>query len=377
MGRRLLVLALVVLAAGLGLYLYQTQRTGTANARPAAGGRPVPVLVREVVRKTLPLRLPAVGRTQAAATVTLRSRVDGQLLEAAFSEGQLVHKGDLLFRIDPRPLEAVLNQAQANLGRDQAQLEKARLQLSRNQGLAPKGYVSAESLEDARAAAEALEATVRADQAAVDLARLQLGYATLHAPIDGLAGALLADPGNLVKTNDTALVTINQVEPIYLAFALPERYLTELRRLLGEGGLRVEAQPQDGGPPVVGEIGFVDNRVDPATGTIGLRATFPNTDRRLLPGQFVTLELILGGLTDALVVPSRAIQAGQKGDHVYLVRPDDTAELRAVTAGPRVGEETAILKGLAAGERVVIDGQLRLTNGARVEVKDAAEGGGG
>ena len=375
MGRRALLPVLLVLALGLGAYLYHIKPDGAAGAKPGGPGRPVPVLAVEAVGKTLPLTLPAVGQAQAAATVTVRSRVDGQLLEAAFQEGQPVRQGDLLFRIDPRPLEASLNQAQANLGRDQAQLDKARLQLTRNQGLAPKGYVSTESLEDARAAAQALEASVKADQAAVDLARLQLGYATIAAPIDGLAGARLADPGNLVKTNDTALVTINQIEPIYLAFALPERHLAQLRRLMGEGGLRVQARPQDGGPPVLGEVGFVDNKVDATTGTIGLRATFANTDRRLLPGQFVTLDLALGELTDVLVVPSRAVQAGQKGDQVYVVQPDRTVERRVVTLGPRVGEETAILSGLAAGDLVVIDGQLRLTNGSKVEVKDSAAGG--
>jgi multidrug efflux system membrane fusion protein len=373
MGRRLLLLALVALAGGLGVYVYQANKPAAANAKPAA--RPVPVLVAEVARKTLPLRLPAVGQTQAAATVTVRSRVDGQLLEAVFQEGQMVHKDDLLFRIDPRPLEAALNQAQANLGRDQAQLDKARLQLTRNQGLAPKGYVSTENLEDARAASEALEATVKADQAAVELARLQLAYASLHAPIDGLAGARLADPGNLVKTNDTALVTINQIEPIYVAFALPERHLAEVRRLLAAGTLRVEAQPQDGGPPVSGAVGFLDNKVDPTTGTIGLRATFPNTDHRLLPGQFVTLDLALGELGGTLVVPSRAVQVGQKGEQVYLVTPEGTAELRPVTLGPRVAEETAIRTGLAVGDRVVIDGQMRLTSGAKVEVRQPAAGG--
>jgi multidrug efflux system membrane fusion protein len=375
MGRRALLPVLLVLALGLGAYLYYVKLDGIASAKPIGPGRPVPVLAAEAVRKTLPLTLPAVGQTQAAATVTVRSRVDGHLLEAAFREGQPVRQGDPLFRIDPRPLEASLNQAEANLGRDQAQLDKARLQLTRNQGLAPKGYVSTESLEDARASAQALEASVKADQAAVDLARLQLGYATIASPIDGLAGARLADPGNLVKTNDTALVTINQVEPIYLAFALPERHLAEVRRLMGKGGLRVQARPQDGGPPVLGEVGFVDNKVDATTGTIGLRATFSNQDRRLLPGQFVTLDLALGELTDVLVVPSRAVQAGQKGDHLYVVGSDGNVERRVVALGPRVGDETAILSGLAAGDRVVIDGQLRLTHGAKVEVKDQAAGG--
>ena len=242
MGRRALLPVVLVMALGLGAYLYYIKLDGAASAKPSGPGRPVPVLAAEAVRKTLPLTLRAVGQTQAAATVTVRSRVDGQLLEAAFQEGQPVRQGDLLFRIDPRPLAASLNQAQANLGRDQAQLDKARLQLTRNQGLAPKGYVSTESLEDAQAAAQALEATLKADQAAVDLARLQLGYATIASPIDGLAGARLADPGNLVKTNDTTLVTINQVQPIYVAFALPERHLAEVRRLLAAGGLRVQAQ---------------------------------------------------------------------------------------------------------------------------------------
>lgn len=360
---------LLVVVAGAGGYLYQAQPRSGVAAPPAV--RPVPVQVQAVVRKTLPVRLSAVGRAQAAASVTLKSRVDGQLLEAHFKEGQLVHQGELLFRIDPRPLEAALALAQANLGRDQAQLDKARLQLRRQQGLAPKGYVSGENLEDARATAEALEATIRADQAAVELARLQLGYATLHAPITGLAGARLADPGNLVKTNETPLAVINQVEPLYLVFALPERYLPELRRRLASGMLKVEADAQDGGGPVVGEVEFLDNRIDPATGTIALRAIFANQDQRLHPGQFLRLDLLLGELTDVPVIPVQAVQAGQRGDQVYLVSPDRRAELRPVTLGPRVGDEVAVSAGLEGGEQLVIDGQARLAKGVKLDLKEA------
>jgi multidrug efflux system membrane fusion protein len=371
MGRRLLLLALVALDAGLGVYVYQANKPAAANAKLAA--RPVPVLVGGGAQDPAPA--PARGGPDPGGGHGHGPLPGGRPAPGGGLPGGPDGPQDLAFPHRPPPLEASLNQAQANLGRDQAQLDKARLQLTRNQGLAPKGYVSTENLEDARAASEALEATVKADQAAVELARLQLAYATLHAPIDGLAGARLADPGNLVKTNDTALVTINQIEPIYVAFALPERHLAEVRRLLAAGALRVEAQPQDGGPPVSGAVGFLDNKVDPTTGTIGLRATFPNTDHRLLPGQFVTLDLALGELGGTLVVPSRAVQVGQKGEQVYVVTPEGTAELRPVTLGPRVAEETAIRTGLVVGDRVVIDGQMRLTSGAKVEVRQPPAGG--
>lgn len=379
MGRRVLPLLIAcLLAAGVGGYLYLQRPAGPgpggAAKPPGAGGRPVPVRVHEVTRRTVAVRLPAVGRAQAPATVTVRSRIDGQLLEVAFQEGQWVKRGDLLFRVDPRPLEAALREAEANLARDQAQLDRARVQLRRNEQLAPKGHVSQEALEDARATAVALEASVRADAAAVERARLELGYATLRAPLSGLAGSLLAHPGDLIKTNDTALVVIHQVDPIEVAFALPERHLGALRRRLGEGPVTVTADPQDEAPPAEGRVSFLNHEVDASTGAISLRARFANPERRLLPGQFLNLEVLLSQLREALVVPARAVQMGQKGPQVYLVGSDGKAELRPVTPGPTVDGDTVIEQGLILGERVVTDGQVRLGAGSPLEIQ--APGGG-
>ena len=372
---RLLVAALAasLLLAG-GYFLIETGKA-TQKAEPAKGAsRGAPVVVANVVTHDIPVQVRTIGTVQARATVEIKSLVDGQIVEAAFHEGQAVHKGDLLFRIDPRPFEAQLRQAEANLARSKAQMQRARADLTRYEELSQRGFSSQQKYEEARAVAGAMAATIRADEAAVEMARLQLGYTAIHAPIDGRTGNLLVSVGNLVEANeDPPLVVIKEIKPIHLTFSVPEHYLSEVRKRMAEGPMNVAADiPQDGEPSIMGRVFFINNAVDPTTGTIQLKAIFENMDEKLTPGQFVDVILTLSTLADAVVVPSHAVQNGQNGNFVFVVTKDLTVEQRRVELGPEVDGRTVIEKGLAVGERVVTDGQLRLYPGARVEVKTAA-----
>ena len=284
--------------------------------------------------------------------------------------------GDLLFRIDPRPYEAALKSAQAQLARDAVQLKTARQDVERYSDLVKKDYVTQEEYDRIRTTADSLEATVRADQAAVENATVQLEYCTIRSPIDGRTGQLMVHQGNLVKENgDAPLVVINQITPIYVAFSVPEQNLAEIKKRSAAGRLEVEASlPGSGGGPLKGWLSFFDNAVDSTTGTVRLKATFPNRDRVLWPGQFVEVGLRVSTRPDALVVPTQAVQTGQQGSYVYVVRPDLSVESRPVVVGTAAGTETVVDKGLQAGETVVTDGQLRLVPGAKVEVKNAPAG---
>lgn len=363
--------AVAAAVAGAGYALAPGSPAGAQNAKSARP--PAPVVIAEASRRTVPVRLSTIGTAQARSTVSIKSRVDGQLLEAHFQEGQTVRQGDLLFRIDPRPFAAQLRQAEANLARDRAQLERVRADLKRYGELAEKGYSSRQKYEEALATANALDATIRADAAAVDFAKLQLDYTSIHSPITGRTGSLLVNPGNLVKANDTTpLVVIVETQPIYVSFALPEVHLGEIKRRMAAGKLTVEVSaPQDTAPPATGEVFFVNNAVDVATGTIGLKAVLENKDERLTPGQFVNVNVTMSTLPDAVVVPSQAIQTGQKGTFVFVVKPDSTVELRPVTTGVAVDGVTVVQEGLAAGEKVVTEGQLRLAPGVKVTPKSA------
>ncbi len=361
--------AVAAAVAGAG---YALAPGGPAGAKNAKGGRPpAPVVVAEASHRTVPVRLSTIGTAQARSTVSVKSRVDGQLLEAHFQEGQTVRKDDLLFRIDPRPFAAQLRQAEANLARDRAQLERVRADLKRYGELAEKGYSSRQKYEEALATANALDATIRADAAAIDFAKLQLDYTSIHSPITGRTGSLLVNPGNLVKANDTAaLVVIVETQPIYVSFALPEAHLSENKRRMAAGTLTVEVSvPQDTAPPPTGAVFFVNNAVDVATGTIGLKAVLENKDERLTPGQFVNVNVTMSTLRDAVVVPSQAIQTGQKGTFVFVVKPDSIAEQRPVVVGVSVDGVTVVQDGLKAGEKVVTEGQLRLAPGVKVAPK--------
>jgi multidrug efflux system membrane fusion protein len=337
------------------------------------------VTVQTAQEKTVPVQIEAVGRVQAYAVVSVESRVDALVTQVHFQDGQYVQAGDPLFTLDSAPFEAQLRQAQANLAKDQAQLENARKQLERNESVVEKGYVSREQYDQAVAAANALAATVKADQAAIDVVGLQVQYCRINSPINGRAGAVQVDVGNLVKANDTGhpLVIINQVQPIYVSFYVPETSLPDVREHMASGTLPVRATvPRHEDTPVRGELTFLDNTVNPASGTVQLRATFANEDRWLWPGQFAQVVLTLASQPGVVVVPSRALSTGQKGPYVFVVKPDLTVEYRTVTAGRTVDDEVVIEQGVRAGENVVTDGQLRLSDGSRVRIAEGVGTGG-
>lgn len=338
----------------------------------AAVTNAVPVSVGEAVQKAVPLQLRAIGNVQAYSTVSIKSQVEGTLARVYFKEGQDVKKGDPIFLIDPRSYEAALRQAEANLARDTAQAANARIDERRFADLYKEGGVSQQQYDQARTNADALEATVQADKSAVEHAKLQLGYASIRSPINGRTGNLLVHEGNLVKANDAdhPLVVINQVRPIYVSFSVPEQELPEIRRYMASGSLQVEAITLGGeGRRLQGDLTFVDNAVDRTTGTVELKAKFANVDNAIWPGQFVDVVLTLTTESNALVVPSQAIQTGQQGPYVFVVKSDLTVESRPVVVHRTLERETVIEKGLASGERVVTDGQVRLVPGAKVEIK--------
>jgi multidrug efflux system membrane fusion protein len=333
------------------------------------------VTVGSAVRKDVPIQIRAIGTVEAYATVSIKTMVGGQIVKVAFVEGQDVRRGALLFEIDSAPYDAALKVAEATLARDIALRDNAEKEVRRYATLIEQNLVPRQQYDQVVSSAAALEATVKADAAAVENARVQLGYCSIRSPIDGRTGNFLVQGGNVVKANETNLVTINQVQPIRVAFSVPEQHLLEIRKYRAAGTLRVEAFPQDGNPnPAAGELSFIGNAVDPATGTIPLKGTFANADRRLWPGQFANVVLTLTTRAGAVVVPSQAIQTGQQGQYLFVVRPDLTVEARPVAAGQGLGGETIVEKGVEAGERVVTDGHLRLVPGAKVEAKPAAGG---
>jgi membrane fusion protein, multidrug efflux system len=338
---------------------------------PVAGA---PVLVARAVETNVPVQIdpPPVGHVMPYSTVTIRPQIGGILSEVHFQAGQEVKKGDLLFTIDPRPAQAALASARASLARDQAQRENARIQFDREQKLFEQKLVSQDEFDTSRAALDALEGSVAADEAAVTNAALNLEFTAIRAPFDGQTGSLQFYQGNVVKAPDDTLVTINQIHPIYVEFAVPEQYLPEIQKEMKDNTLQVTAALQNlEGPPPQGELTFVNNSVDMATGTILLKATFPNQTSVLWPGQFVHVKLTLSELTNAIVVPTQAVQTGQNGEYIYVMKSDQTVEERPVTIGITYHGETVVLKGLRAGETVVTDGQLRLAPGVKVDVKSS------
>lgn len=344
---------------------------GGPGGRGGAGGPAVPVAVGTVVQKAMPIEISVIGAAEAFSSVAIRAQTTGQLTSVNFTEGEDVMAGQVLFTLDRRPLEAALLQAQANLDRDQAQAANAVQQAKRYDELAARGIATREQVDTSRTAVAALNATVEADKAAVENAKVQLQYATITAPISGRTGALMVHEGNLVRANDQApLVVINQVAPISVSFAIPEARLPELKKYMAAGALRVTANPpNDDAAPAVGRISFVDNAVDQTTGTIKVKGTFPNTDRRLWPGQYVNVVVTLTMDPEAIVVPSVAVQTGQQGQYVFVVNAEQKVDFRPVTVKRTSATETVIESGLKPGETVVTDGHLRLVPGSRITVK--------
>jgi multidrug efflux system membrane fusion protein len=326
--------------------------------------------VSTATQKTVPVQLRAIGNVQAYSTVTIKSKVGGELVRVHFIEGQDVKKGDLLFTIDPRPYEAALKQAEANLERDMARAKNAQDDARRYEFLIQKGVVARQQYEKFQTDADALEATVLADRAAVENAKIQLGYCFIRSPIDGRTGSLIIQQGNIIKAEDINLVVINQIIPIDVTFSVPEQFFSEIKKYMATGKLQVEALiPMNEERPEKGMITFIDNTVDSNTGTIRLKGTFPNREKKLWPGQFVNVALTLTTEPNAIVVPSQTIQTGQEGQYIFVVKEDLTVESRPVVAGRTVNNETVIQKGLQVNEKVVTDGQLRLYPGAKVEIK--------
>jgi multidrug efflux system membrane fusion protein len=344
-----------------------------AIARAAAGDDAVLVTVAPVVRKAMPLEIRVIGTAEAESTVAVHAQITGAITSVNFNEGDDVADGQVLFTLDHRPLEATLAQVQANLARDLAQATNARTQAGRYQTLATRGLVSGQEMQASATAAAALEATVEADRAALDNANVQLEYATIKAPIAGRTGALIVHPGNLVRANDTSpLVVINRIAPINVSFGIPEGQLPGFKRYLAERTLRVEATAPSETVPSTGQISFIDNAVDQTTGTIRIKGSFPNADRRLWPGQFVNVVVTLKTDPAAVVAPTAAIQAGQQGDFAFVVKPDQTVDLRSVIVDRTSGPDSIVKDGLKPGEIVITDGQLRLVAGSRVKVKSDA-----
>jgi multidrug efflux system membrane fusion protein len=358
-----LLAALLLLTAGC------TTKEAVQAAKPAAA----PVRIATVTSRTMPVELQAIGNVEAISTVTIKAQISGQLMRVHFKEGDFVKKGQLLFTIDRAPFEAALRQAEGTLAKDEAQSLNSKLDAERYQGLGREGVVSKQQVDAAGAAANAMAATVAADKAAVETAKINLEYTSIYSPINGRTGTVGVKEGNLVKANDVPiLVTINQIEPIYVSFAIPEQQLAELKQYSNTKSLKVDAAPQGSTQHFQGRLTFIDNSVDLTTGTIKLKATFDNAAHVLWPGQFADVNLTLKSQPNAIVIPTAALQTSQNGTYVYVVDENLTAKQQPVKVGWNVGEDTVIASGLQPGQRVVTDGQLRLTPGAKVDVKSGS-----
>jgi multidrug efflux system membrane fusion protein len=372
--KRQAVLGIVLAAACVLLPAASCSRDGDPPKAGMPGGKPVPVLAAYAARQSVPVEISTFGAVQANSTVTIKAQVTGVLNKVCFRKGQEVTKGQLLFEIDPLPFKATIRQLEANEARDQAQLDNARKELVRQTELLKKGVASQADFDKAQTDVAAFEAVVKADQAAVDNAVLLLNYCTITSPIDGRAGDLMVDQGNLVKANDVGLVTVDQVRPIEVYFSIPQRDLPAVRKYMAAGPLKVRASiPGTGEPPEEGELTFIDNSVDSSTNTIRLGSTFPNEQERLWPGLYVDVVMTLTVQKDVTVVPSQAVQNGRDGPYVFVIVSDDSgqiiAQVRPVKVG-RSGDGIAIIaSGVSPGEQVVTDGQVRLLPGAKVVIR--------
>jgi multidrug efflux system membrane fusion protein len=367
---------------------------------------PTPVTIATAEARDIPIQVRQIGSVEPVATIAVKAQISGELKQVFFKEGQDVKKGDELFEIDPRPYQqaleqaqaalqkdiALVSQAEANLARDLAQAANAKQQAQRYAGLATEGVISKDQNESYQTASQVQVESVRADTAAlasakasvvsdnsaIETAKLNLSYCYIRSPIDGRAGSLLIQAGNLIKANDTtALVNLNQLQPVYVTFSAPEQLLPEIRRYNAGHTLAVTGtgvgDGTKGGVSATGQLTFIDNTVDSTTGTIKLKATFPNNDHALWPGQFINVVMTLRTLDHATVVPSEAIQSGQKGQFAFVVKPDQTVETRLVTVGQTIDNQIVVESGISPGETVVTDGQLRLFPGAHIRIAPAAK----
>ncbi len=372
MNRKHLVLALVAVAAAGVAWKSGLLSGGAKRAAPPA----VPVLVAELKASDVPLYLSGLGTVQAYSTVVVRPRVDGELITVAFREGQQVKKGEVLAQIDPRPYRAALDTALGALAKDEATLANTKRDLARTQEMAAKGFASRQQLDSQTSQVASLSAAVQADRAQVDTARIQLGYATITSPLDGRAGIRQIDQGNIVRAADAnGLVVITQTQPIAAVFTLPQRALgTAADAQTKNGPLKVTALSRDDASELAeGTLELIDNQIDPNTGTIRLKAYFPNTDNKLWPGEFINARLRVGERRNGVTVLSRAVQRGVNGTYVYVVKADNTVDLRQVDLGPEYEDAFIVNTGLKAGEKVVVDGQLRLAPGAAVKILDVVD----
>jgi multidrug efflux system membrane fusion protein len=346
------------------------------GAKKKADPPPVPVSTARALTRDVPVTLQVVGRAEAYESVVLKSRVDGQVAAVLFTEGQHVNQGDVLIRLDPKDFAARLQQAEANAARDQALVAKTRADTSRYAALKDRNFVSEEKVNDIRTNEAAASASLQASKAAVELARLQLSYATIRAPFAGVVGARLVFPGSSVKINDTTLGVVNRVRPLLVSFSVPEKYLPRLRSAMASasgktGGMKVEVSlPGDTTQHLEGEVRFIDNAVDTASGTIQMKAVLPNADEKLTPGQFLDVSLLLDTLAKTVTVPNEAVQQGVEGNFVFVVKDDSSVEVRKVVTAASAGGLTAISTGVQADETVVTDGQLRLAPGVRVKARE-------
>jgi membrane fusion protein, multidrug efflux system len=370
----MIALCLLVAAAIIYAIWFFPAANPPANKRDSATGQPIPVLAAAAATKDVPMYLDGLGTVQAFYTVTMKAMVDGPLTSVNFKEGQDVRKGDVLAQIDPRTYQAALDNAVAKHAQDQAQLANARLDLARYQKLVANNYTSAQQADTAKAQVAQFEALVQQDQAQIDTARTQLSYTTIVAPIDGRTGMRQVDPGNIIHAIDaTGMVVITQLEPISVLFTLPQQALPSVAQAMADGAAPVLALAQDatGGATRLldtGTLTVLDNQVDSTTGTIKLKAVFPNARHRLWPGGFVTVRLRTGTAKDAIVVPPSAIQRGPRGPYVFVVGDDATAKRQPVTVGYEDEQGSVVATGLKGGQIVVIDGASRLSEGSKVSL---------
>lgn len=409
----------IVLCTLLGLTLLfaackQAETAGGEGGAPKGGGGgkgggkkggDVPVTVTKAASRNVPTELEIIGNVEASSTVLIKPQISGELTRVLFQEGDYVTKGQPLFEIDKRSLEAQLAQANANMLRSQALVRQAEANVAKSQAtlnyaddqakrygqLAKEGVMSKEQAEQARSTAQAQSETVSADKAAIESAkadiaaqraaidtlRVQMSFATIKSPITGRTGSLLVKQGNIISANNTDLVQINQVQPVFVAFSVPEMRLRAIQARYGRGSIPVIATPQDREDIAQGTLTFFDNTVDPTTGTIRLRGTFPNPDRKLWPGEFVRVRLQLGSEQNAVVVPNQAVQTGQDGQFIFVVKEDRSVETRPVTTGQRTGDDIVVETGLRPGETIVTEGQLRLSAGMKVSIRDPRNPAGG